>query len=67
MVKKLMRERNFPPLPAKFKPNGKDPLENEDEKMLADNFKSRLENDFNVICNVVYVLPIEFDVITKVT
>lgn len=66
MEKKPPREIIFPPLPAMVKPNGTYPLPNEDDEMLTDNFDSRLENAFNVICNVAYVLPIEFDMVNDV-
>lgn len=67
MAKKPMRDIVFPLFPAIVKPNGKDPLSNEDVKMLTENFDSGSENDFDVICNVVYDLPVEFNRITEVT
>lgn len=45
----------------------KDPVLQGDEEMVTNNFDSRLEEDFNIICNVIYLLPIEFDYITEVT
>lgn len=62
-----MKERIFPPLPAIVKPNGNEPLPKEDDKILTNNFNSGLENDFDVICNVVSVFPIEYVTITEVT
>lgn len=67
MAKKLMKEIIFPPFLTIIKPNGKDSLSNEDNEMLLDSFDYGSENDFDVICNVVSVLPIEHGTITEVT
>lgn len=53
MAKKPVGERYFPPFIAIVKPNGKEPLSNEDGEMLTDNFDSGSENDFDVICKFV--------------
>lgn len=37
-----------------------------DDEMVTNNFNSGLEDDFNVICNIVFVLLIEFDCVTEV-
>lgn len=58
MVKKLMRERIFPPSPKIVKPNGKYPLQNEDDEMLIDNFESGLEDEFDVICMLFLFCPL---------
>lgn len=34
--------------------------------MIANNF-SKSEGDFDVLCNVVLMLPVEYDVVTEVT
>lgn len=67
MAKKLVKEICFPPLPTIVKPNGNEPLPNEDDKMLAYNFDYGSKNDFNIICNIIYALPFEFDSTTEMT
>lgn len=62
-----MKERIFPPLLAIVKPNGNEPFPKEDDKILTNNFDSGLEDDFDVVCNVVSVFPIEYVTITEVT
>lgn len=39
----------------------------EDDDMHTDNFDSGLKGELDIICNIVFVLPIEFDQITEVT
>lgn len=62
-----MKERLFLPFPAIVKPNGKDSMQHEDNEILTDNLNSGSEGELDIICNMVFVLPIEFDHITKVT
>jgi len=59
MVRKPATERISPP--AVVKEN----LPKEDEEITS-NF-SDFELDFDVICNVVLVLPVEYDVMSEVT
>lgn len=61
-----MKDMNFTLLPAIVKPNGKEYLLKEDDEMLIEIFDSGSENNFDVICNVVSMLPIEYNTITKV-
>ncbi|KAI5425311.1 hypothetical protein KIW84_031199 [Lathyrus oleraceus] len=44
----------------------KEEVKDEDLEMIVDN-SSDLEDDFDVLCNMASVLPIEYDVLTKVT
>lgn len=37
-----------------------------DDEMVSDNFDSESEDDFNVICNVVLVLPRGYDCVAEV-
>lgn len=59
MEKKPLKERLFPPLPPVEKTNGKESVQNEDNKMLTDNFDSGSEWELDIICNVNFVLSIE--------
>lgn len=38
-----------------------------DEKMANNDFDSRSEGELDIICNMIFVLPMEYDTITKVT
>lgn len=67
MAKKPMRERLLPPLPTIVKPNRKDAMKNEENVMLTDNFNPRSESGLDIICNMISILPIEYDQITEVT
>lgn len=67
MEKKPMWEIIYPPLATIVKPNGNDPLPNEDDEILTGNFDSRSENNFDVICKKKSVLPIDNDRIIEVT
>ena len=59
MVKKPATERIFPPLPSIVKD-----LPKEDEEMTS-NF-SDSEPSLDIVCNVVSILPVEYDVISEV-
>src|ERR1044072_2113111 len=65
--KRPMAERLFPPLPPIIEGNGKTPESNEDDNMLTDNFDSGSEEDLNIICNVVSIMPAEFNRVSEVT
>src|ERR1044072_4035803 len=65
--KKPMSERLFPPLPPIIEGNEKITEPNEDENMLTDNFDSGSEEDLNIICNVVSIMPAEFDRLSEIT
>lgn len=60
LEKREVKEMVGPPLPTDKK-EGKD----KDWEMIADNFLD-LDGNFVVLCNVVLVLPIEYDVVTDV-
>lgn len=61
LAKRSIKEKVNPLLPSD-KEEGKD----EDKEMIVDNF-SESGGDFDVLCNVVYVLPFKYDMVTKVT
>src|ERR1044072_8432895 len=63
--KKPMAKRLLPPLPT-IKEKEKMPDSTEDTDMLTDNFDSESEDDLHIICNVVYILPAEYDMISEV-
>lgn len=42
-------------------------MQNEDDDILNDNFDSRSEGGLDIICNMIFVLPIEFDQVVAVT
>src|ERR1044072_1062373 len=65
--KRRIAERLFPPLPPIIEGNEKIPESNEDDTMLTDNFDSGSEEDLNIICNVVSIMPAEFDRVSEVT
>src|ERR1044072_780030 len=65
--KKPMAERLFPPLPTIVEGNEKALEPNEDDNMLTDNFDSGSEEDLNIICNVVSIMPAEFDRLSEIT
>lgn len=44
----------------------KDPILQVDDKMVSYNFDFGSKDGFNVICNVVSILPKEFDLVTEV-
>lgn len=48
------------------KPNGKDLMSCKDDEMLTDNFDSRSEGKLDIICNIVFVLPIEYETVIGV-
>lgn len=41
-------------------------MKNKDDDMLTDDFDSGLEGELDIICNMIFVLPIEFDQINEV-
>lgn len=45
---------------------GKYVVHNEDEDMLTNNFDSSLEDELDIICNMITILPIEYDSVTEV-
>ena len=49
---------------AQKEPTNKEPTNDED--MLTDNFESDGESSLNILCNVVSVLPHEYDQVTEV-
>src|ERR1044072_4706337 len=63
--KKPMAKRLLPPLPT-IKEKEKVPDSTEDTDKLADNFDSESEDDLHIICNVVSILPAEYDMISEV-
>src|ERR1044072_4293331 len=63
--KKPMEKRLFPPLPT-IKEKEKMPDSTEDTDMLTDNFDSESEDDLHIICNVVSILPAEYDMISEI-
>src|ERR1044072_9407940 len=65
--KRPMAERLFLLLPPIIEGNEKAPESNEDDNMLTDNFDSGSEEDLNIICNVVSIMPAEFDKVSEVT
>lgn len=56
----------FPPLPTIIKPNRKDAMKNEEDDMLTDNFNHGSESGLDIICNMISILPIEYDQTTEV-
>lgn len=63
--KKPLKERLILSLQPVGKLNGKESFPNEVDEMLIDNFDSRLEDNFEVFYNVVSILPIECDTISR--
>lgn len=61
MARRPLKKRIFPSL-APIKVDAKD----EDVEMVTENF-STSEGNFEVLCSVVSVLPVEYDVVTEVT
>lgn len=39
----------------------------EDEEMASNDFESGLEHELDIICNMIYMLLLEYDTVTKVT
>lgn len=46
------------------KSSAKNYVPNEDDDMIIDTFGSTLEGELDITHNVVYVLPIEYDIVT---
>src|ERR1044072_9231265 len=67
VVKKPLKERIFPPIPLVTKSKDKKPVSTEDDDILIDNCDSGFDDELDIICNVVSVLPIEFDKVSEVT
>src|ERR1044072_1055127 len=65
--KKPMSERLHFPLPTITEENEKVLESNEDENMITDICDSVSEERLNIICNVVSILPAEFDRLSEVT
>src|ERR1044072_7823320 len=65
--KRPIAERLFPPLPPISEEKEKITEPNEDDNMLTGNFDSGSEEDLNIICNVVSIMPAEFDRVSEVT
>src|ERR1044072_1305463 len=64
--KRPIAERLFPPLPPICEENKKITEPNEDDNMLTGNFDSGSEEDLNIICNVVSIMPVVFDMVSGV-
>lgn len=56
-----MKEILFPSFPPVLKPKGRNFMPTEDDKMLYDNVDYMSEDELDILCNVVFILPIEFD------
>lgn len=61
MAKRPVKQKLFPVLPPVAKNNLKDPVLQVDDEMVTNNFESGSKDDFNIICNVISVLRVEFD------
>ena len=62
-----MKERLYIPHPIVVKYKYKNPISTEDAYMFIDDFKIGFDDELDIICNAVYVLPIEFGRVTEVT
>lgn len=62
-----MGRQLFSPNTVKAKGKEKDDASPNGDEMVISNFYSGSEDDFNIICNVVSVLPREYDCVTKMT
>src|ERR1044072_4199455 len=63
--KKPMEKRLFPPLPP-IKEKEKVADSTEDTDMMTDNFDSESEDELHIICNVVSILPAEYDKVSEI-
>lgn len=66
-MKKPVREAIFSPQPPVVKSKDKTHISKKDKDMLIDNFKSGSNDGLDIIYNIVSILAIEFDRVTKVT
>lgn len=65
-TKKPVGRKLFSPKISLTKGNSKeDEQENKDDS-ITNNFNSGSEGDFDVLCDVVYVLPYEYDRVTEI-
>lgn len=67
MAKIPIKKIRFPSFPSVVKPMGKDSMPTEDDKILTENFDYRSEDELDIICNIFYVLPRDFDQVNEVT
>lgn len=61
-----MGRQLFSPKTSKSKGKAKEEVPSKEDKLVTDNFKYESEDDFDVLWNVVYVLPKEYDCVTEV-
>lgn len=65
-VKKPAGCKFFSPKTSQSKGKAKEEVPSKKSKLVTDSFDSGSEDDFDVLCNVVFVLPKEYDCVTKV-
>lgn len=62
-----MAKRISIPQPVVVKPKEKGPFSNEDDDMLTNDFEIESDDEFDIICNFVFILPIELDIMNEVS
>lgn len=65
-AKKLVKQMLFPPLTQVVKNKHKVSV-GSDEEMARNDFDYGLEDELDIICNMISVLPLEYDTIIKAT
>lgn len=66
-TKRHMKHRLFPPSPHMAKFKKEQATHDLDEDMTTDNFNFGSEPELDIICNMIYMLPIEHDSVIEVT
>lgn len=61
-----MKKQHFTPIPLVVK-NEPKTFVSSYEEMVSNDFDSRSEGELDIICNMISVLPVEYDRVTEVT
>lgn len=64
--KKHVKQILFPPLPLVVENEPKVSI-GSDEEIASNDFDYGLEGELDIICNMIYVIPLEYDTVTEVT
>lgn len=65
-TKRIVKQRLFLPFPPMAKSKEKEATHDQDEDMATRDFDYSSEPELDIICNMIYVLPIEYDTIIEV-
>lgn len=65
-VKKLVGRQLFSPKTSQSKGKAKEEVLSKEDELVTDNFDYGLKDDFDVLRNIVHVLPKEYDCVTEV-